>query len=225
MKIITAIACAALALPAIADEQFGELTTESPTWDRISTTGLTADGTCGGAIAIDSVNDAVPYEKYYIQASAPNTPLEVRAKSQHANSIDFDPFLAVYCGSFDPLQPMMNLLHADDDSLSFPNALVYLPPEDFVLAPDQTLVVIVTTYSNWAPTQYGEYEIILGDNLIFVNPCAADLNGDGVLNFFDVSAFLTAFNATDPSADFNNDGMFNFFDVSAFLAEFNAGCP
>ena len=55
--------------------------------------------------------------------------------------------------------------------------------------------------------------------------CPADLNGDGNLDFFDVSAFLTAYNAMDPQADFNGDGIFNFFDVSAFLSAFNAGCP
>ncbi len=55
--------------------------------------------------------------------------------------------------------------------------------------------------------------------------CPADLNGDGVLNFFDVSAFLNAYNAMDPIADFDNNGVFNFFDVSAFLNAFNAGCP
>jgi hypothetical protein len=57
------------------------------------------------------------------------------------------------------------------------------------------------------------------------DPCPVDLNGDGMLNFFDVSAFLTAYNAQDPAADFNGDGLFNFFDVSAFLTGFNAGCP
>lgn len=55
--------------------------------------------------------------------------------------------------------------------------------------------------------------------------CIADLNDDGELNFFDVSAFLVAFAAQDPIADFNNDGMFNFFDVGPFLEAFNAGCP
>jgi len=60
---------------------------------------------------------------------------------------------------------------------------------------------------------------------ITVGTCPADLNGDGVLNFFDVSAFLSALNASDPSADFNGDGQFNFFDVSAFLSAFSAGCP
>ncbi|MFG0312607.1 MAG: GC-type dockerin domain-anchored protein [Phycisphaerales bacterium] len=55
--------------------------------------------------------------------------------------------------------------------------------------------------------------------------CAADLNDDGVLDFFDVSAFLNAFNAMDAVADFTGDGVFDFFDVSAFLSAFNAGCP
>jgi len=55
--------------------------------------------------------------------------------------------------------------------------------------------------------------------------CRADMNDDGSLNFFDVSAFLAAFGAGDLSADFNDDGSLNFFDVSAFLAAFAAGCP
>ncbi len=56
-------------------------------------------------------------------------------------------------------------------------------------------------------------------------PCPADLTGDGVLNFFDVSAFLAAYSGMDPAADFTGDGMYNFFDVSAFLAAYSAGCP
>ena len=47
----------------------------------------------------------------------------------------------------------------------------------------------------------------------------------GELNFFDVSAFLSAFNAADSAADLNSDGMFNFFDVSLFLSAYGAGCP
>ena len=56
-------------------------------------------------------------------------------------------------------------------------------------------------------------------------PCLGDLTGDGILNFFDVSAFLVAFSANDPIADFTGDGVWNFFDVSEFLIAFAAGCP
>ena len=55
--------------------------------------------------------------------------------------------------------------------------------------------------------------------------CIADLTGDGVLNFFDVSAFLSAYSVQDSSADFTGDGVFNFFDVSSFLSAYSAGCP
>ncbi|MCC5822779.1 MAG: hypothetical protein LAT64_05375 [Phycisphaerales bacterium] len=57
------------------------------------------------------------------------------------------------------------------------------------------------------------------------NPCPADLTGDGVLNFFDVAAYLALFNAGDPAADLTGDGKLNFFDLAAYLQLFNAGCP
>ncbi len=53
----------------------------------------------------------------------------------------------------------------------------------------------------------------------------ADLNMDGQLNFFDVSAFLSAYSSNDPVADFNDDGQLNFFDVSVFLMLYGQGCP
>ncbi|MCA9303523.1 MAG: hypothetical protein KC996_05320 [Phycisphaerales bacterium] len=55
--------------------------------------------------------------------------------------------------------------------------------------------------------------------------CPADFTGDGLLDIFDVFAFLNAFNTMDPAADFTGDGLFDIFDVFAFLNEFNAGCP
>jgi|GEM_PF-2620636 len=53
----------------------------------------------------------------------------------------------------------------------------------------------------------------------------ADMNFDLQLNFFDVSAFLTAFGNQESIADLTGDGEFNFFDVSDFLAVFAHGCP
>lgn len=58
-------------------------------------------------------------------------------------------------------------------------------------------------------------------------PCnPADLSEPfGLLDFFDVSKFLSDFGAGNPIADFNNDGQINFLDVSEFIASFNLGCP
>lgn len=55
--------------------------------------------------------------------------------------------------------------------------------------------------------------------------CPADLTGEGTLDFFDVLAFLQAFDAMDQVADFVDDDEFNFFDVLAFLQAFTDGCP
>lgn len=55
--------------------------------------------------------------------------------------------------------------------------------------------------------------------------CPADFTGDGVLDFFDVSAFINAFNAQSPDADINADGVYDFFDVSAYIDLFSSGCP
>ncbi len=53
----------------------------------------------------------------------------------------------------------------------------------------------------------------------------ADLTGDGLVNFFDVAEFLSAFAAMEPAADFTGDGLYNFFDVADFLSAFAEGCP
>jgi hypothetical protein len=58
-----------------------------------------------------------------------------------------------------------------------------------------------------------------------VEPCIADRNDDGMLDFFDVQSFLAAFSAQDPSADLNNDDLYDFFDVQIYLGLFSAGCP
>ncbi|MCA9304147.1 MAG: immunoglobulin domain-containing protein, partial [Phycisphaerales bacterium] len=47
--------------------------------------------------------------------------------------------------------------------------------------------------------------------------CTADFTGDGVLDVFDVFAFLDAFNLGELIADFTGDGLLDVFDVFAFL--------
>ncbi len=47
----------------------------------------------------------------------------------------------------------------------------------------------------------------------------------GQLDFFDVSAFLDAYNNARTNADIDHNGDFDYFDVSLFLGTYNAGCP
>ncbi len=55
--------------------------------------------------------------------------------------------------------------------------------------------------------------------------CVADTNGDGVLNFFDLSAYLGLFNSQNPRADLAPPfGVFNFFDLATYLNLYTIGC-
>lgn len=63
------------------------------------------------------------------------------------------------------------------------------------------------------------------DSLRLVVTCNADMAMPfGLLDFFDISAFLAGYASQDPSADFDQNGLFDFFDVSAFLSQYSSGC-
>ncbi|MCA9297758.1 MAG: hypothetical protein KDA28_01750, partial [Phycisphaerales bacterium] len=57
-----------------------------------------------------------------------------------------------------------------------------------------------------------------------VRECRADVNGDGVLDIFDVLVFLGHFDAGAGGADWNADTTIDIFDVLAFLGDFDGGC-
>lgn len=61
--------------------------------------------------------------------------------------------------------------------------------------------------------------------LTIIEVCAADLNDDDSLDFFDLSAFLNFYATGDFLADFTADGLLDFFDVQHFLNNYAAGCP
>ncbi len=54
--------------------------------------------------------------------------------------------------------------------------------------------------------------------------CRADVNDDGILDFFDVLFFLTAFSSQAPSGDWNEDEIWDFFDILAYLNVYSTGC-
>ena len=70
----------------------------------------------------------------------------------------------------------------------------------------------------------GAHAITFG-NAVVVPTCPVDLDANCVLNFFDISRFISLYTQGDERADFTGDGLFNFFDVSFFLNLFSAGCP
>jgi len=93
---------------------------------------------------------------------------------------------------------------------------------DFVAPTAQMRVRFVASdFINGSIVEAGVDDLRLEAVGCSTNP--ADLNGDGELDFFDVSLFLSALSNQDPIADFNNDGQWNFFDVSAFLDAFSNG--
>ncbi len=66
-----------------------------------------------------------------------------------------------------------------------------------------------------------------GAAYLFTTPdfCNADLNMDGVFNFFDVYSFIVSFSDNTPLADLNNDAQWDMSDVNMFLDSTSAGCP
>ncbi len=56
-------------------------------------------------------------------------------------------------------------------------------------------------------------------------PCFVDYNYDGVLDYLDITIFLSGFSEDQPLADLDANGIFDFFDVLALINAFRNGCP
>jgi uncharacterized membrane protein len=52
----------------------------------------------------------------------------------------------------------------------------------------------------------------------------SDFDGDGTTDFFDLDAFVGAFEDGDERADIDGDGSVDFFDFNAFVEAFERGC-
>lgn len=100
------------------------------------------------------------------------------------------------------------------------------PADSVLMEPHGNAVVV-----SWLHNGPGSSDLVLAQR---VNPNGllggpmcnpADFTGDGVLDIFDVFAFLNEFGSAQPAADFVSDGLFDVFDVLAYLDDFSAGCP
>lgn len=93
-------------------------------------------------------------------------------------------------------------------------------PNAIAAAPGGHLYVV----GSFQPEIVNRRDVLLFD-LIANTTCPPDITGDGVLNFFDMSAFLAMFSSQNPAADLDANGELNFFDVSAYITSFTDGCP
>lgn len=55
--------------------------------------------------------------------------------------------------------------------------------------------------------------------------CPADFKGDGFVDFFDISMFLSAYMGNDQIADINRDNELDMNDIFSFIDAMNNGCP
>lgn len=95
--------------------------------------------------------------------------------------------------------------------------------------------LMVAFASCYTPSRYGSWGLLeyQGQPLseahkmrawIDSNTSPADITGDGVLDFLDISAFLMGFGQQDPVADLTGDGAIDFLDISAFISAFRVVC-
>ena len=122
---------------------------------------------------------------------------------------------------------------------SAPSYIEYVNTRDFAgdpvagtagdLAPEGLTVIPAEDSPNGRPLLVVAYEVSGSTAIFEINApsnCPADFFPDGRADFFDVSEFLSLFNAQDPRADLAAPaGSFDFFDIDAFLTLFGAGCP
>jgi hypothetical protein len=77
---------------------------------------------------------------------------------------------------------------------------------------------------DWGPTIQALGDEILGSPLC-VGDCAADCNGDDVLNILDFVCFQGEWQAQSPLGDCDENGAYNILDFVCFQQEFQQGCP
>lgn len=71
----------------------------------------------------------------------------------------------------------------------------------------------------------GGIEILNTRRLRAPDPCPADFDKNGTIDFFDLGKFVSAFSLGDPNTDHFPDGQLTFFDLQTYMDSFIQGCP
>ena len=128
----------------------------------------------------------------------------------------FDTMLAVYLGATCPGGALGELACNDDAGGNGPCANTLRSYVNMSVSPGIPYMIRVGGWNNAAG------DLTLHVNLS--NPCPADFNQDGIVDFFDYLDFVDAFSASLPAADFNSDSVIDFFDYLDFVDAFSSGC-
>ncbi|HMN39837.1 MAG TPA: GC-type dockerin domain-anchored protein [Phycisphaerales bacterium] len=229
-RIITALGAAAcLAAGAIAaDTCHVALRPTDPLWNRPKdTNSVAAIVGCAGS-ALDSQNNAVPYRIVKIRTPVAEF-LSLTVTSLEPPASGFDPFIGVYCSSFNASGPLSNLVTLDDDSAGWPNAAVPVG-RNITLTPNTDYFLVVSAYSSapGAGTPFGRVRITLGGAAVFSQApagcCKADFNQDGQVAVQDIFDFLNAWLAVAPATDIDGVNGVQVADIFAFLGAWFQGC-
>jgi hypothetical protein len=96
------------------------------------------------------------------------------------------------------------------------NGSFVLPYPNPVVGPCMCLI------EAWGYGKGGKVELLATTTVEVFGPSnEGDLNGDGVVNIFDLSILLSNWGATGGIADLNNDGTVNIFDLSILLSNWD----
>jgi hypothetical protein len=146
----------------------------------------------------------------------------VRLRTLHTGVEAGESLEVEYRDIFGAWQPLASIVSDGVDEAGFTLNQFQLPFDAFGL---DMAVRISAAGSDSGDVWYIDDVAVTEEFVVDPPSCPADLDGNGLLNFFDISGFLNLFNAQDPVADWDNNGLYNFFDISSYLATFNAGCP
>ncbi len=123
-------------------------------------------------------------------------------------------------GAFDRIVSLQTVALGGTLNLAF--AFPFVPPVGSSYTIVSGLTGLLGTFSseNLPPGAHLRYTA----NHLFLDYCPADINGDGIVDFFDYLDFVDSFSAEDSAADFNRDSVIDFFDYLDFVDAFSAGC-
>jgi len=195
-------------------------------WDRFGTSIDISNGVVaiGSELSINDFGAVYLFDASTTTQISRIAPNDLNESSAFGNQVSIDSnTIAIGArgdfvnGSYSGSTYLFDIITGDQIAKLLPSDPMENGDFGFKVAMDQGTVIASSVFANKNGTVYA-FNV---NSLI----CPPDLTSSHTLDADDVYAFINFYTAQDPIADFTNDGNFDFFDVSAFLTAFAAGCP